>query len=69
MYTILQISHLNQLYNERDNFWEYDKEHYSMCLLSLIQNTDTQIEDISFNDIKYHYYNNIIGNIGLADPD
>ena len=54
MYSLLQISHLNKLYDDKNNLWEHPKEHFTMCLLSLIQNTDTKIEDITFNDIKYH---------------
>ena len=60
-------SHLNKLYDDKNNLWEHEKEHFTMSLISLIQNTDTNIEDITFNDIKYHYYNGIIGNIELND--
>ena len=63
MYSLFQISHLNQLYDDRNNLWEIDKENFTITLLSLLQNTDTNIEDITFNDIKYHYYNDMIGNI------
>ena len=67
MYSLLQISHLNKLYDDKNNLWEHEKEHFTMSLISLIQNTDTNIEDITLNDIKYHYYNDIIGNIELND--
>ena len=67
MYSLLQISHLNKLYDDKNNLWEHEKEHFTMSLISLIQNTDTNIEDITFNDIKSHYYNDIIGNIELND--
>ena len=67
MYSLLQISHLYKLYDDKNNLWEHEKEHFTMSLISLIQNTDTNIEDITFNDIKYHYYNDIIGNIELND--
>ena len=62
MYNLLQISHLNKLYDERDNLWDNDKQHFTITLLSLIENTKTNIEDITFNHIKHHYYNDIIGN-------
>ena len=58
MYNIFQVQHSIKLFEERDN-WGYDYDTHAITILDLLQTTEKNIEDITFDDIAEHFFTNI----------